>query len=278
MNQKNKRFNIRVLTSLTVTVSFLCLAVSGIVLYFTPKGRVAHWTGWTMFGLEKEEWAGVHTMLAILFVVASAVHIYFNWRPLLRYFKDAIAKGMKNRAELGLAVLITLVFFIGALRMWPPFGAVLHWGEQIKYYWERRSAAAPYAHAEESTLAEFAENVGIPPGELAEQLTAKGFEISDLSVTVGDLARKHRMSPSQVFEALPEVHLSAPRRGLLPGGGYGQKTLRQVCDETGIELAQAVAVLEKRGIRAGGNDSMRSLAAQAGMRPRELVDVLTAQQ
>ena len=277
MNQENKRFNMRVLTSLTVTVSFLCLAVSGIVLYFTPKGRVAHWTGWTMFGLEKEEWAGVHTMLAILFVVASAVHIYFNWRPLLRYFKDAIAKGMKNRAELGLAVLITLVFFIGALRMWRPFGTVLHWGEQIKYYWERRSAAAPYAHAEESTLAEFAENVGMSPGELAEQLTAKGFEVSDLSVTVGDLARKHRMSPSEVFEALPEFH-HAPRRGLLPSGGYGQKTLRQVCDETGIELEQAVAVLEKQGIGASGSDSIRSLAAQAGMRPRELVDLLTTQQ
>ena len=277
MNQENKRFNMRVLTSLTVTVSFLCLAVSGIVLYFTPKGRVAHWTGWTMFGLEKEEWAGVHTMLAILFVVASAVHIYFNWRPLLRYFKDAIAKGMKNRAELGAAVLIALVFFVGALRMWPPFGTVLHWGEQIKNYWERRSAAAPYAHAEESTLAEFAENVGIPPGELAEQLTAKGYEISDLSMTVGDLARKHRMSPSQLFEALPKVH-SAPPHGLLPGSGYGQKTLRQVCDETGIELKQAVAVLERRGLRASGGDSIKSLAAQVGMRPRELVDVLTAQQ
>lgn len=277
MNQKNRRFNTRVLTSLTVTVSFLCLAVSGIVLYFTPKGRVAHWTGWTMLGLEKEEWAGVHTMLAILFVVASGVHIYFNWQPLLRYFKDAVSKGIKNRAELAAAVLITLVFFVGALRMWPPFGTVLHWGEQIKYYWERSSAAAPYAHAEESTLAEFAENVGISPGELEEQLTAKGFEVSDLSVTVGDLARKHRMSPSEVFEALPRVH-SAPRRGLLPGGGYGQKTLRQVCDETGIELEQAVAVLEKRGIGASGSDSIRSLAAQTGMRPRELVDLLKTQQ
>ena len=278
MNQRNRRFNVRALTSLTVTLSFLCLAFSGVVLYFTPKGRVAHWVGWTMFGLEKEEWAAVHTTLAALFVVASAVHIYFNWRPLLRYFTDAVAKGMKNRAELGIAGLITALFFVGAVKMWPPFGMVLGWGERIKDYWERTSAPAPYAHAEESTLAEFAENVGVPPDQLAKQLTENGFEVSDLSMTVGELARKHGVSPNEVFDALPEVRVPAPGRGLLPRSGYGQKTLKEVCDETGIELNQAIADLERNGITARGTDTLKSLAAQAGMRPPELVDILTAQE
>jgi len=278
VEQKNKRFNLRALTSLTVTLSFLCLAFSGIVLYFTPKGRVAHWTGWTMFGLEKEQWAGVHTVLAILFVIASGVHIYFNWRPLLRYFKDAAAKGMRNRAELGVAALITLVFFVGALRMWPPFGTVLDWGERIKAYWERTSAPAPYAHAEESTLAEFAEIIGVSRDELANQLKAKDFEVSDFSMTVDELARQHRVSPNEVFEAFPKPDLSSARRGLLQRAGHGQKTLKEVCDESGIELSRAIAVLEEKGITARGSDTLKSLAAQAGMRPRDLVDTLTARE
>jgi len=278
VDQKNKRFNLRALTSLTVTLSFLCLAFSGIVLYFTPKGRVAHWVGWTMFGLEKEQWAGVHTVLAILFVIASGVHIYFNWRPLLRYFKDAVAKGMRNRAELGVAVLITLVFFVGALRMWPPFGTVLDWGERIKAYWERTSVPAPYAHAEESTLAEFAEIIGVSPDELAKQLKAKGFQVSHFSMTVEDLARQHGVSPNEVFEAFPKPDLSAARRGLLQRAGYGQKTLEEVCDESGIELNQAIAALERKGITAQGNETLKSLAAQAGIRPRDVVDILRGQQ
>ena len=278
VNQNTKRFNVRVLTSLTVTLSFLCLAFSGIVLYFTPQGRVAHWVGWTMFGLDKEEWAGVHTLLAILFVIASAVHIYFNWRVLLRYFKDAIARGMRNRAELGIAALITALFFVGTLKMWPPFGTVIDWGERIKDYWERTSAPAPYAHAEESTLAEFAEILGISSDELAEQLRTKGLEVSDFSMTVDQLGRKHRVSPNKVFEAFPEPDLPAARRGLMQQSGYGRQTLKEVCDESGVELQRAIAALERYGITARGSDTVRSLAAQGRMRPREVFDIVTAQQ
>jgi len=279
MNQKKKRFNMRVLTSLTVTLGFLCLAFSGIVLYFSPKGRVANWTGWTMFGLEKEEWGGVHTILAIMFVLASALHIYFNWRPLLRYFTDAIAKGMRNRLELAAAALITLVFFTGALMGVPPFGTVLDWGEDIKDYWERTSGPLPYPHAEESTLAEFAKNMGVAPDELAKQLAAKGFEAPDLSMTVKDFVRTHKVTPNEVLGAIPTQSMSAQQQGLQPyGGGFGQKTLEEVCEQNGIELKKAVDILERQGVKATGSDKLKSLADQAGTTPRELLNMLTVQE
>ena len=274
---KTKRFSVRALTSLTVTLSFLCLAFSGVILYLTPKGRVAHWVGWTMLGLEKEEWAAVHTTLAILFVVASAFHVYFNWRALLRYFVDALRKGINSRAELGIATLLTALFFVGTVYMWQPFATVVEWGDQIKDYWERTSAPPPYAHAEESTLAEFAASVGLSFEELAERLKASGLVVSDPSMTVDALAREHGVTPQVVFDALPEARASQPQRGSgSGGGGFGQQTLQAVCDEAGIELGRGIAALERRGIRARGNDTVKSLAAQVGMRPRELVDILRA--
>ena len=58
-------FHWRGFFSLLLFASFTLLAVSGIVLYFSPKGRVANWTGWTVLKLYKEEWSSVHIVLAL---------------------------------------------------------------------------------------------------------------------------------------------------------------------------------------------------------------------
>ena len=68
-----KRFSAKGFTSLLLTCSFLVLAVSGIILFMTPKGRDAHWTNWTMLGLGKEGWGAVHINNSILFLAASEI-------------------------------------------------------------------------------------------------------------------------------------------------------------------------------------------------------------
>ena len=90
MEQK-KKTNIRAITSLTITLSFALMAFSGIILYLSPKGRVANWTGWTMAGLGKESWGGVHTTIGILFLLASALHLLYNWKVFLNYLKKPFA-------------------------------------------------------------------------------------------------------------------------------------------------------------------------------------------
>ncbi len=41
----NKKFNTQGFTTFVVTLAFLIIAMSGTVLYMTPRGRVANWTG-----------------------------------------------------------------------------------------------------------------------------------------------------------------------------------------------------------------------------------------
>ena len=65
------RFQWRAFVTLFVTLSFLLIAASGIVLYVAPPGRVAHWSVWTLGGLDKEGWQAVHTVFAFLFVLAG---------------------------------------------------------------------------------------------------------------------------------------------------------------------------------------------------------------
>jgi uncharacterized protein DUF4405 len=65
---KTYRFQFRALVSVLTTVSFVTLATSGIILFITPPGRIAHWTGWRFWGLTKTQWSSVHIWFALLFV------------------------------------------------------------------------------------------------------------------------------------------------------------------------------------------------------------------
>jgi hypothetical protein len=61
MNDKTSAgFQWRALTSVLMTLGFVLLAASGIVLFLSPPGRVANWTNWTILGLRKSDWGGVH--------------------------------------------------------------------------------------------------------------------------------------------------------------------------------------------------------------------------
>jgi len=44
---KEKPFNFRAFTALTIFWSFIIEALSGLVLYTVPSGRVADWSHWT---------------------------------------------------------------------------------------------------------------------------------------------------------------------------------------------------------------------------------------
>ena len=58
------------------------------------------------------------------------------------------------------------------------------------------------------------------------------------------------------------------------GGGMGQKTLKQFCEEEGIELPWAIARLKYQGFPAQETMTMREIAGRKGAHPRELRDIL----
>lgn len=272
-----KKTDFRAMTSLTVLMSFVMIAFSGSILYLSPKGRVANWTGWTMAGLTKEGWGAAHTTMAILFLVACVIHLVYNWRPMLKYLKRPLASATKrNRVEMAAALAITLTVFLGTLWSVPPFSTVGAIGEDIKVYWETHSIAGPYIHAEDDTLVAFAEKIGRDENDLRERLAAKGYVTDDMTMKVKELAAHYDVSPATLFAAIlrgdPEAKLAPAGR---PGGGfgYGRMTLDQVCEGHGIPLDKAIARLREHGITANGSDTVRTLAVDAGMNPGELLSL-----
>lgn len=281
-----RKFNTRALTTLTVTMSFLIIATSGVILYVSPKGRVANWTGWSMAGLTKEGWASIHTTMAILFLLASALHIVYNWRPLLKYLKMPLAEGVKrSQAEMIGAVALILVVILGTLYSVPPFSTVGALGENIKSYWETRSVAGPYVHAEDDTLAAFAQKLGREESDLLERLASKGYATDNMNLKVKELAEQYDVTPATLFSALSSggagvgpagEHgaMGAGPGGPGGGGGFGRKSLAQVCTESNVDLDTAIAALKAKGITASGSDNVRTLANRAGMNPGELLEAV----
>jgi len=269
---KKGQLNGRSLTSFSVLLSFVVIAVSGVMLFVSPKGRVAHWTGWTMWGLGKEEWEAVHLTMAIAFVLGVAFHIYFNWAFMVRYVKNAAAKGVRSKRELGLAAAAIVAVFLGTRMEIPPFSSIVALGENIKDYWETNSPRVPYPHAEESTVAEFATNVGLPLERVTERLHEKGFAFGDPGITVGDLAAKHGKTPEQLFSGMAS---NASGGAFGTGRGFGRMTFEELCTEVGVHAETGKAILLEHGIEVLEGEQTRDIAVKSGMTPGGLMRLLT---
>lgn len=277
-------FNWRGLTSFIIALGFLVLAFSGVILYLTPQGRVANWTGWSLLGLGKEQWASLHTVSGLLFLVAAVVHLYFNWKVFLHYIRTR-AGGFNLKREAVVAVAVTGVLLVGTVLEIPPFRYITVMNDGIKAYWESRSVRAPYAHAEASTLAEFAERTGNDVAALKERLAAAGLESPDDSATVSDLAARLRVSPGDLYRQLG-VAADRPggsgRRagngGNQGGGGSGRggQTLEEVCAGHAIDPERALGLLLDKGITASPDDTLRSIAERGGITPQEVRAIIGA--
>ena len=218
-NTRSRRsFNLRGFISVLMSIIFIFVALSGIILYFTPQGRVAHWTDWRIFGLEKEQWSAVHINCCLLFVITSIVHIYLNWSIFWRYIKKKTAFRLNLKWELLISVILGIIFVAGTLYGIPPFGTITKWNDDIKLYWEQTSSRHPYPHAEESSLEDFAWRIGVASDDLVQALKFEGFDVPSMAITVGELARQKGVPPSGVLDAIKKHH---PKAGMFKGRGRG---------------------------------------------------------
>jgi len=172
MTTPSHPFRLRACVSLVVALCFLVLVVSGAILFLAPPGRVANWTEWRIAWLTKHEWGDLHTVFAALFLLGGLLHVWFNWRPLLSYFRSRAAKGRGMRWEWVAALLLCLLVFAGIRAEVPPLATLLDWSEGLKQSWEQPAQRAPIPHAEDLTLGALCEQVGVPLATAQERLAA----------------------------------------------------------------------------------------------------------
>lgn len=171
---------------------------------------MAHWTGWKLLGLHKEQWAAVHTTTAFLFAIIVTIHFLVNWNPFWNYVVSRSRAGLNRRWEMLIAVLLPAAVVAGTLAMVSPMGNIVSWGDDIKSYWASKvTAPAPHPHAEDLPLERFAETVGLTGSQVADALRAEGYKLDSVRAKFADVAERNAVSPMMLFEAILKHHPEA---------------------------------------------------------------------
>lgn len=292
-------WNLRGFVSLLTAFSFLVTFFSGLVLYFTPQGRIAYWINWKFLGLTKTDWTNVHIIFCLLFMTTAFFHIYYNWNVLMNYIYSKVKRAMNLKKELAVVTMLVAISLVGSLYPFPPFSLLLDLSDYLKRSWIKSADyEPPFGHAELLSLEEFAKRRGIDLERALESLKEKGIKVNSTKESLGVLAKNNQLSPKEVYEVIKPLEGTVSKLDSkqsvaaskdikssrwtrdeiireFEGKGLGRKTLRQVCDENNIDVSKALSKLSNKGINASERETLRQIAERNNTSPIEiLIEVL----
>lgn len=199
---KNKPFSFRAFISLFMFLDFIFIALTGILLYVAPPGRIAYWINWKLAGIDKTGLQTIHTVFAFLLVIAGILHIYYNWNVFWNYIISRAQKALNRRAEMILSIAITVIILIGSIAATPPFSTIMEWGDVLKNSWHSAAEEPPIPHAELMNIREISEKTGVPLDTAMSRLREAGIKVKGSQQRIAGIAKKNDMSARKVFQII----------------------------------------------------------------------------
>ncbi|MFC1493064.1 DUF4405 domain-containing protein [candidate division KSB1 bacterium] len=200
--KNGQKFHTRGFTAFITLLSFIVMTISGLILFIVPKGSVASWTDWTVIGITKTGWEGIHNIFMIVFLISIGMHIFFNWRPLINYFKGKNSTAIRLKRELTLAVLLISFIAAGSVVQIQPFWSVMKLNDLVKDYWKNSSTSPPVSDAEQFTLKELAELTQIPLSVYLSVFEEKKLLMPEGRPTFEEIAQANEKSPEQLYKII----------------------------------------------------------------------------
>lgn len=289
---------IRRIISLTMLLSFIAMVYTGIMLFLSPHGRVAYWTGWRLLGLGKDHYGGLHTTFMVVFLAAGIWHITLNWKSIRNYLRNRSRELKIFTREFNLALLIAVAFTVGTLAEVMPWSSFLAWEDSVKDYWEHRDGSPPWGHAELNTLDRFTR--GLVDWERLEHGRNVSLSIedalaalrnADLTVTgpdqiLLDIAEANGTTPRLIMEILqtaekPASEVAIPAHlddGLYPQpySGLGRMTLGEYCQKYDLDLEKLLHLLAP-GSALDPEHTFREIAGELNTDPEGVIQWLNRQ-
>lgn len=281
-----QKIHTRGLTSFFTLFGFGIMSVTGLVLYIVPAGRVAYWVNWELLGMTKTEWGNIHILSSLLFIAAGAFHTYFNWKPLMNYFKNRITSGIRLRKELLIASAVSILVIISSLYPVPPLNYLLDLNIFIKDTWVTQDAyEPPFGHAEMLSLKVFTKKMEIDLGLAEAELKAQGVQFDSAQETLEDISERNDISPMDLYLIIKKFEPSVDPEQLktytpegveleFSGTGIGNQSLQSMCEKTGIDLSVAIERLKRNGIGADADETIKKMAEERELNSLDILKVI----
>jgi hypothetical protein len=269
--------------TLVLFFALFFVLVTGLVMFTAPPARVASWADWGFLGLSRQAWEGAHLAMGLLVVAAGLVHAMLHVDAFLDHLRD----------DDGMVIVFTKPFFAGgilvvglfaaALAGAPPMAQLARLADHLQERASDTYGEPPYAAAERSTLADFARRMGMDTEKALALLRLKNIKADSGDLTLAEIARQNRVAPGGVFEALKMV--MEPSGGTTtvsglpkePPPGLGRRKLSDICEEYGLDLAQALGRLSTSGFKAQPAWTLAEIAKASNVLPIAVYDVLRAE-
>jgi len=276
----------RGLTTFFMTLGFILLLVTGIMLYIVPAGRVAYWVDWTFLGLDKTQWGNIHVLAGFLLLIAGFFHVYFNWRPLKARIYSKVRQRFNLKKEMVIAIVGSVILVWAAIADLPPFHYIFELSDHVKESWVTDERyAAPFGHAELLALSSFAKKQKINLHDAKTELEKNGIKIMSVKDSLGKIAKENNRSPMALYQLIQKLEpqkaavdvtsMSAEEvEEQLTGTGLGRKNIRWALAEFKLEAGKAKRRLKKSQIDADFEESFHDIADRYGVSPMDIIKVI----
>ncbi len=267
-----KKFSLKVFTSFNLFLIFVVITITGIVLYFTPPGRVANWINWTFLGLTKTQWQAIHTIFSFAFIAFSIIHLFFvNWKSFFAYIKKKSENSFNRTKELYLSLIISLIFFFGTLYNLPPFVTIMDFGEYLTESWETEEEAPPIPHTEKLSINELANQLeNFSKETILRKLESNQIKFKNENQTLSEIGLLNNKSPEELYKLITTKNKS--------GSGLGRKTLKELAELNKINLKELLQNLKNNKIEATPESLLKEIAEKNNITPFEFYNRFFEQQ
>jgi hypothetical protein len=226
-----------------------------------------------MLGMTKEQFASVHSTFMVLFILATILHVYYNWKPLTSYMKNKAKQMIVFTKEMLVASLLTVVFFTGALYEISPFSNFLNFGNDIKESWEKDYGTPPYSHAELSSLDEFLRKLGYDLVQSEKILHQNSINYT-LKQSLEDIAKENGTSPQKIYNMLHVKLKKEDPSQAKKLSGLGKKSIKSVAEAMDLTTEELIERLSRLGIQAKADDKFKAIVEEYDQSPSDVVKAL----
>jgi len=270
--------NFRKITSLTLLISLVFCALTSMILYIKPEGRVAYWANWQLMGLSKTDWSDLHVNLGFLFLLMGMLHLVYNWSAIATYLKNRARRLQIFTPSFIAAMILILVVGIGTWGHIPPFSWVQNLGDTVKDAAAQKYGEPPYGHAELSSLSSFCKKAEIDQIKAQELLREAGIMVDNEKQTIALIAASNHLTPKALYDIIKPASITADQDPSTfpsePEPGFGQKTLAEICAEYHLQTSAVVDGLAGENITARPEQTIRDIARMSNMAPQVFFSVL----